>query len=169
MSEEINCPACKFANSSEFSFCRRCGSLLEAYSSEPEQKLELALSGGIKRKMPLTLIELMIVIAIVGILAAIAIPNRPRRYGNSRQKACFANQRVLMGAVEMYNMDRNEMIHEMNETVIDLLMEGKYLKAKVACYDTPPGRYFSTGDLAKDGVVSCTRHGCPENPINLDQ
>ncbi len=52
-----------------------------------------------------TLIELMIVIAIIGVLAAIAIPNFNSARKKARQKACIANIKMLENALEMYDMD----------------------------------------------------------------
>ena len=52
------------------------------------------------------LAELMIVAAIIAVLVAIAIPNFRTARMQARDKACYANMRVIQGAVEMYNMDQ---------------------------------------------------------------
>jgi type II secretion system protein G len=57
------------------------------------------------RRQGFTLIELMIVISIIGVLAAIAIPNFRQARDKSNKRACYANQKTILGALEMYNLD----------------------------------------------------------------
>ncbi len=93
----------------------------------------------------------------VGVVAAIAIPNFNKARGKAQQKACFANQRVLMGAVEMYNMDNEGKMTELNEKNLELLVKEKYILKLPECPQN--GSYKSIGDLSKDGIINCTKHG----------
>ena len=54
-----------------------------------------------------TLIELLIVIAIIGILAAIAIPNLLNALQRGKQKRTMADMRTLATAIESYNIDNS--------------------------------------------------------------
>ena len=52
-----------------------------------------------------TLIEIMIVVLIIGILLAIAVPNFIRAREQSRAKACSSNLRQIDSAEEQWAMD----------------------------------------------------------------
>ncbi len=58
-----------------------------------------------RRKGGFTLIEIMIVVLIIGILLAIAIPNFMRAREASRAKSCTANLRQIETAKEQWAMD----------------------------------------------------------------
>lgn len=49
-----------------------------------------------------TLVELMVVVLIIGILVAIAIPVFNAAKANAQLKSCYANQRTIEGAVQTY-------------------------------------------------------------------
>jgi len=55
-----------------------------------------------------TLVELMVVVLIIGILVAIAIPVFSSAKANAMRKTCFANQRTIEGACQTYS-SQNEM------------------------------------------------------------
>ncbi|NIM01008.1 MAG: prepilin-type N-terminal cleavage/methylation domain-containing protein, partial [Acidobacteria bacterium] len=52
-----------------------------------------------------TLIELLIVVAIIGIIAAIAIPNLLNAIDRGKQKRTMADLRSIGTAVEEYSVD----------------------------------------------------------------
>src|SRR5512141_2221378 len=60
-----------------------------------------------RKESGFTLIELLIVIAIIGILAAIAIPNLLSAVQRGKQKRTMADMRTLATAVEAYAVDNN--------------------------------------------------------------
>jgi len=52
-----------------------------------------------------TLVEIMIVVAIIGLLAAIAIPNFVRARTVALQNACIANLKQIQGAIQVWAID----------------------------------------------------------------
>jgi len=109
-----------------------------------------------RKRKGFTLIELMIVIAIIGVLAAIAVPNFRQARKKSNQRACYANQKTILGALEMYNLDTGQAITIADNTQLDTLRNEKYLQAT----PTDPGCTGSANyrsDAA--GNVWCLMHG----------
>ncbi|MBI3877159.1 MAG: prepilin-type N-terminal cleavage/methylation domain-containing protein [Verrucomicrobia bacterium] len=52
-----------------------------------------------------TLVEIMIVVAIIGLLAAIAIPNFVKARTSAQQKACITNLKQIDGAVQQWALE----------------------------------------------------------------
>src|SRR5437773_3264815 len=57
------------------------------------------------RKAGFTLVEIMIVVAIIGLLAAIAIPNFIKARTTAQMNACINNLRQIDGAIQQWALE----------------------------------------------------------------
>ncbi len=62
----------------------------------------------VNRKRGFTLIEIMIVVLIIGILMAIAVPNFVKARTQSRQNSCIASLKQVDAAKEQWAMDNRK-------------------------------------------------------------
>ena len=116
-----------------------------------------------------TLIELLIVVAIIGIIAAIAIPNLLNAIDRGKQKRTMADIRSLGTAVESYAVDNNFYPKVSTYAAVSPFLQPIYIKT-VPTSDGWSGLWLYTGDttngvdytlisLAKDGTASAQTGG----------
>ena len=55
-----------------------------------------------------TLVEIMIVVAIIGLLAAIAIPNFVKNRNTAQASACIVNMKQIDSAIDQYAVENNK-------------------------------------------------------------
>ena len=79
------------------------------------------------KKRGFTLIELLIVIAILGVLIAIAVAKFGTLATERNIRACQANLKILTSALNIYYVERGE------KTGINDLVDEGYLVAKPVC------------------------------------
>ena len=115
-----------------------------------------------------TLIELMIVVAIIGILAAVAIPAYNGYIASSRAKALEGNVEAAMRVVKNESA-KVATTNQNSGDVIALLNEG----GKIAVADTNQTAAFACGGAAVAGQVTVTfadttnNGGCIITPAGL--
>jgi prepilin-type N-terminal cleavage/methylation domain-containing protein len=102
-----------------------------------------------------TLVEIMIVVLIIGILLAIAVPNFIRARETSRAKACVANLKQIESAKEQWAMD-NKKTNTDTPAGTDLYGAGLYIKTTPVC---PSGGSYTEGNMATRPVCTIGTNG----------
>jgi len=98
-----------------------------------------------------TLVELMVVVLIIGILVAIAIPVFNAAKANAQRKSCYANQRTIEGTFQTWVADNNTAA-AMSSTQLKAAFVPTYIKDEPFC---PMTKALYTVD--DSGTVNSTK------------
>jgi prepilin-type N-terminal cleavage/methylation domain-containing protein len=112
------------------------------------------LKAGRKVLRGFTLIEIMIVVAIIGMLATLAIPNFMKARETARRNACISNLRNIEGAVQQWALDMNK---DEGSTVTYTDIKS-YLHGNVVCPDGGSTFQDSYSITTVDAPPTCLRH-----------
>src|SRR5438477_13127757 len=101
------------------------------------------------------LVEIMIVVLIIGILLAIAVPNFIKARETSRAKACVANLKQIESAKEQWCMDTKAATNA-TPTDTDLYGASAYIRTTPGC---PSGGAYVIGNMATRPTCSIGTNG----------
>jgi general secretion pathway protein G len=133
-----------------------------------------------RRDFGFTLIELLIVVAIIGLIAAVAIPNLLDAIERGRQKRTMADIRTIANAVEAYSIDHSEPPQYAQAAVTGGLaadLEVAHLKEcptsdgwrRPLYYASQGSDHYTIGSGGSDGnVPDFTAHAGPTHSLDAD-
>ncbi len=102
-----------------------------------------------------TLVEIMIVVAIIGLLAAIAIPNFVKARAASQKNACIANLKQMDGAKATWALEQKKVVTD-TPADTDLFGSTQYIRDKPEC---PGGGTYTLNDVGTKPVCTQTTAG----------
>src|SRR5471032_2978475 len=107
------------------------------------------------RKAGFTLVEIMIVVAIVGLLAAIAVPNFIRARATSQANACINNLRQIHAAINEWALENGK---STASTVANTTVVSAYIKLNSAnrVRGCPANATYHTSSGGGSPQVNCT-------------
>ncbi|MDD4279235.1 type II secretion system protein [Candidatus Sumerlaeota bacterium] len=102
-------------------------------------------------KQGFTLVEIMIVVAIIGIILSISVPSFIRARETSRATACQANLKQYDAAKQQWAMENRKNISDPAPENSDLIGSTLYIKVTPQC---PNSGTYNLGDMNSDPACS---------------
>ena len=121
-----------------------------------------------RKQKGFTLIELLIVVAIIGIIAAIAIPNLLNAIDRGKQKRSMADMRSIGTATESYAVDNNYYPKNVTAAQLPTYVSPIYIKTVPATdgwnnawvfTSSATGSNYTITSYTKDGAASAATGG----------
>ncbi|MBI3037733.1 zinc ribbon domain-containing protein [bacterium] len=146
-----NCPFCREVIPATAKICGICNTNLEnpfpaLVAKSPKNPIFSCFESAAR-----IFIAVFAILFLIGVIAGIMEGvSHGGKKEHARKKHCYANMRVLLGAVEMYNMDSSILMTDLDEKI---LVEKGYLKSDPNCPES--GNRYVGSRLEKDGKIIC--------------